>query len=908
MPLLAGLMICLASVHQAAPTPRLVTTVENISEYRLPNGVRVLLYPDPSTTKVTVNCTIFVGSRHEGYGETGMAHLLEHMVFKGTPRHPDVPKALKDRGAVFNGTTWVDRTNYYETLNSEKDNLEFAIALEADRMVNSPIRREDLLSEMTVVRNEFERGENSPERVLSQRMMAVAFEWHNYGKSTIGNRSDIERVPVDRLRAFYKKYYRPDNCMVVVAGKFEPERALAAISSSFGPLKNPAVPLENTYTEEPVQDGERSVVLKRAGGAPSIGAIYHIPAGSHADFPAIEVLATALANEPSGPLYKALVESKLASDVGASAFSWHDPGALELEGSVEKSADPQKALAVLVKTLDTVQAEGIDPKDVERAKAQLVRRRELQMADSNRIGVTLSEWAANGDWRLFFLHRDRLDKVTAEDVKRVAGIYLRASNRTTGLYLPEATPQRAEIPLVKDLEGTLKDYKGRSAMAAGQFFEPGWDNIKGATKVISRDGRPVAMLLPRKTRNEQVVLQLTLRYGNASSLAGKTTAAQILPSLLRSGTTTKNRQQIEDAINGLKASVSVQGETGAININVVARRSTLAGSLDLVHDILRNPSFPADELEIIRRRLKDAIERAKSEPQALAILAIQKKFFPYPATDVRHVPDYEARSALLDKVTLADVSGLYKEQLGGGHVELAVVGDFDPPAIEVFLDKLQAGWKSPVAHERIRREVKAGPAAVIDINTPDKANAILLAGLPVGLSEEDPADPALSLADFILGGGSLSSRLGNRIRQKEGLAYGVNSIYQSVSGEKSSRLLILASVNPTNLPKAEKAMREELEKFLATGPDAAEVKEGREALLSLLKQRRGSESGQASILAESLQSGRTLDSFKNDEESLAGLDASAVFQAIKTNLTERGLVVIRAADQAKVKAAGAAKP
>ena len=153
MPLLAGLMICLASVHQAAPTPRLVTTVENISEYRLPNGVRVLLYPDPSTTKVTVNCTIFVGSRHEGYGETGMAHLLEHMVFKGTPRHPDVPKALKDRGAVFNGTTWVDRTNYYETLNSEKDNLEFAIALEADRMVNSPIRREDLLSEMTVVRN-----------------------------------------------------------------------------------------------------------------------------------------------------------------------------------------------------------------------------------------------------------------------------------------------------------------------------------------------------------------------------------------------------------------------------------------------------------------------------------------------------------------------------------------------------------------------------------------------------------------------------------------------------------------------------------------------------------------------------------------------------------------------------------
>ncbi|HUR52765.1 MAG TPA: pitrilysin family protein, partial [Gemmataceae bacterium] len=230
-----------------------VTTVEGITEYKLANGLRVLLIPDVSQPKVTVNMTIFCGSRHEGYGETGMAHLLEHMVFKGSPKFPDVPKALRDHGAQFNGTTWVDRTNYYETMPATDENLEFGIELEADRLVNSFIKREDLLSEFSVVRNEFEIGENSPERVLMQRMLATAFEWHNYGKSTIGNRADIERVPIDNLQAFYKKFYRVDNAMLVVAGKFDEKKALELIAKHLGPLKKPEDPLPKTYTEEPAQ-------------------------------------------------------------------------------------------------------------------------------------------------------------------------------------------------------------------------------------------------------------------------------------------------------------------------------------------------------------------------------------------------------------------------------------------------------------------------------------------------------------------------------------------------------------------------------------------------------------------------------------------------------------------------------
>src|SRR5947207_10217093 len=267
-----------------APAPAKVAPVEGITEYQFNNGLRVLLFPDASQSKVTVNMTVLVGSRQEGYGETGMAHLLEHMVFKGTPNHPHVPKALQDHGAAFNGSTSLDRVNYFETLAASDENLEFAIELEADRLVNSWIRQEDSDSEMTVVRNEFERGENSPQGVLMERIEAVAYDWHNYGKPTIGNRSDIERVPIENLQAFYRKYYQPDNVVLIVAGKFDEAKALAVVQKYLGSIPQPTRKLDETYTEEPPQDGERTVVLRRVGKVGSIGVAYHIPSAAHPDW------------------------------------------------------------------------------------------------------------------------------------------------------------------------------------------------------------------------------------------------------------------------------------------------------------------------------------------------------------------------------------------------------------------------------------------------------------------------------------------------------------------------------------------------------------------------------------------------------------------------------------------------
>ena len=249
---LLGLLVCLTAPRgaaaQATPAqPPAGTTrgasVEGITEYQLANGLRVVLIPDPTKPIITVNIVYLVGSRHEDYGETGLAHLLEHLVSYGSPRHPDAKKEQNDRGARRNASTWWDRTNYYETFPASDENLEWALDLEADRMTNAFVRADILASQMSVVRNELEAVENGPSGVLEERAFSTAFLWHNYGKSTIGAKSDIERVPIERLQEFYRKYYRPDNAVLIVAGQFDEQTALKLVAAKFLPVLRPAAPI-----------------------------------------------------------------------------------------------------------------------------------------------------------------------------------------------------------------------------------------------------------------------------------------------------------------------------------------------------------------------------------------------------------------------------------------------------------------------------------------------------------------------------------------------------------------------------------------------------------------------------------------------------------------------------------------
>lgn len=899
-------VLAVASLQTAtAQLPEKVTEIEGITEYRLDNGVQLLLFPDDSKPQFTVNMTLMVGSRHEGYGETGMAHLLEHMLFRGTEKYPDTPKWLKEKGVLnMNGTTWLDRTNYYETLPASDENLEFALDMESDRLLNSTILAEHLAAEMTIVRNEFERGENSPQRILMQRISANAYEWHNYGKSTIGNRSDIERVPIGNLRDFYRKFYQPDNLMLVIAGKFDKDKALELVEKYFGSLKIPDRKLPKTYTEEPVQDGERLVVLKRNGDVQVAGVAYHVPAAASDDYAAVEVLVNILGDEPSGPLYKKLVKTELASSVGTMAFKTHDPGLFYVMAEVSKDDDLEKAKTVMLDTIQDV-ADQITEADVKRALRDIMKSRERMFANSEQFAINLSEWRSYGDWRMYFLHRDRLEKVTLADVKAAAKRYLKTDNRTVGLFIPTKEPDRTEIPERVDIAKKLEGYKGRKAMAKGEAFDPTPANIDSRTEVVKiADGVQVAML-PKKVRGGRVFLSGAMHFGTAESLKGHVTHSRILPRIMGRGTKQLSFQEYQDKLDEIETTMRIGGDTGELTFSIETKEARVGEALDLLKQVLQEPAFDAEEMEILRNEGLTALESSLSDPMALGGNALQRAMSPYPKDDVRYNKTIAESIEATKNVDIAGVKSFYEQFVGGQNVEVGVVGQFDADVVKEKLTAIFADWKTDEPYARIESPAPEVDAQRITINTPDKKNAMYIGALPLAIDDQDENYEAMLIGNYILGGGPLSSRLADRVRKKEGLSYGVGSQFQADAQDKSGGFVVFAISNPDNTEKVVTTVGEELQRIIESGVEAKEMRKARKSYLRTRKGRRANDNSLAGRLRENLELGRTMAFYGEGDDRIEALTKEQVEAAIKKLVTPEKMIIVTAGDFEREKKADA---
>lgn len=874
-------------------------SVEGITEYNLKNGLKVLLFPDPSKPTITVNITYLVGSRHEGLGETGMAHLLEHMVFKGSTKHTNIPQELTSHGARPNGTTWLDRTNYFETFAATDENLKWALDLESDRMVNSFIKKEDLSTEFSVVRNEFEMGENSPQNVLNERVVSSAYLWHNYGNSTIGNRTDIEKVPIENLQAFYKKFYQPDNAVLVVAGKIDEPKTLALINQYFGAIPRPTRVLQPTYSQEPTQDGERMVTLRRVGDTKVVSALYHIMPGSHPDYPTMDVVIELLTNEPSGRLYKALVESKKASQQYGYSFTTKDPGYVYFAAEMLKDKSLDDAKIALLSTLDSVAIKTPSKEEIDRAKAKLLKDVELSFKNAERVGLAMSEYIATGDWRLGFLYRDALEKVAPADVKRVASYYFKPSNRTVGIFIPEQAPDRVDVPLPPDIMAMVKDYKGRALVAQGEAFDPSPANIDGRTRRSEQPNTIELAFLPKSTRGNEVNARLTLRYGDQKSLMNKSAISVFTASMLDKGTTTRSRQQIKDELDKLKAQVNVFGGGNQVNVIIKTTKENLPAVVRIVGDMLKHPAFDANEFEKLKQEQLAQIESQRSEPQSIAFTAYQRQMNPYPKEDIRYTSTPDEDVADVKALKLDDLKQFHKDFYGAQNATMAVVGDFDEtPVRKVVTDELGT-WKAKKPFSRLvtpYNDIKPTPQS---LEAPDKANAFMVAGVNIPLRDDDPDYPALVLGNYMLGGGFLNSRLAVRIRQKEGISYGVGSQLSANPLDKTGTFMTYAIYNPENAERLEKAFREEMEKVVKEGFTADEIKAARSGLLQSRMVSRAQDPSLAGTLNNYLYLNRTMNWDADFEKKLESLTPEQVNAAMKKHIDPSKISIIKAGDFAK---------
>lgn len=881
-----------------------VASVEGITEYRLKNGLRVLLFPDASKATMTVNITYLVGSRHEGYGETGMAHLLEHLVFKGTPKHPNIPQELTERGARPNGTTWYDRTNYFETFAANESNLRWALDLESDRMINSYIAKKDLDSEMTVVRNEYERGENFPGSILMQRVTSTAYLWHNYGKSTIGAKSDLENVPIERLQAFYKKYYQPDNAVLLVAGKIEEEKTLQLVHEYFSGIPKPDRILYPTYTREPVQDGERSVTLRRVGDVQVASCFYHICSGTHPDFAPLNILLEVLTSEPSGRLYKALVESKKASSQYGYVSSLREDGYAYFSAEVLKENSLDEVVSTMLETLDKLKDAEITPEEIERAKTRMIKDFELNFNNSERVGLQMSEYLAKGDWRLAYLYRDNLQNVTLEDVKRVARFYFKPSNRTVGRFIPEEAPDRVEVPEPPNVEAMVANYKGKKAIAQGEVFDATPENIENRTKRGKLSNGLKYALLPKETRGDVVTARITLRFGDEKSLKNKQMAARYAGAMLDRGTQKRDRQGLEDEMDRLKARIRVFGGATSASATIETERNNLPEAIALVKEMLQMPAFDENEFEKLKQEDIAGIEQQKSEPTSLARNMQSRLIRPYPKDDPRYVMTFDEETEATKKLTLEEVKQFHKDFYGASDATISIVGDFDEPAVRKAIEGNFGKWKSPKTYTRIKSPAIDVKPAVEAINTPDKSNGIFLVSQNMQMRNDNPDYPAMVLGNYMLGGGFLNSRLATRIRQKEGISYSVGSGFFASPLDESAIFNASAIYAPENIQRLEEAFKEEIERVLKDGFTQEEIDAAKSGWLQSQQVTRSQDGSVASNLDSYLFMDRTYKWDADFEKKVAALTPEQIHQAMKKNIKPEKFILIKAGDFEKANKVG----
>lgn len=884
--------LCQHALSQVLPKGVVnVTATDGITEYRLNNGLKVLLFPDSSKPTVTVNITYLVGSRFENYGETGMAHLLEHMMFKGTPRNPKIDQDFNDRGMQSNGSTWLDRTNFYEVFQASDANLKWAIDMEADRMVNSNIARKDLDSEMTVVRNEFESGENSPSSVMLKRMQSVAYDWHSYGKATIGNRSDIENVKIENLRAFYHTYYQPDNAVLLIAGKFDPARTLQWIANAFGPLPKPKGSRPVFWTVEPTQDGERSFTVRRQGDVQIVEVGYKIPSALHPDSDALSFAAEILTDTPNGRLHKQLVETGLAAQVFSQELSGYAPGLQMIGAIVKKGAPLEPVRDALIAAVENFYKEPPTSEEMDRVRRNDTNQIEKMLNDPQEVGIALSDMIALGDWRLLFHNRDVVANVTAEQVAAASMKYFKRDNRTLGLFSPDDQLQRALVPPAPTVAEVMKDFKPTQQVSNAEAFDPSQANIEARTKLQKIGGLQVA-LLPKKNRGETVSVAMQLHWGDEKNLFGKQTIASLTGEMLMRGNREFTREQLADEFAKLKLTGDVY--------HFETTRANLPAALRLAARILQEPSFPENEFEQMRSEMLVSLESTRNDPRVLAEQAIGQHFNQYPVGDWRANQTLDEQIAEVKAAKLSDIKAFYQEFYGASNGELAIVGDFDAPAIAKVLDETLSNWKSKAPYAIVKTSYADIAPTHKNIDTPDKENGFYTAHVNLDLSDNDADYPALTLANYIFGGGAgLDSRLMTRIRKKDGLSYGGESSLEAGMVDRAGSFSINAIAAPQNLAKVDTAVHEELQRVLKNGFSAEEVARAKSGLLQQRTQTRAQDNALAFGWITYLYLGRTYAWSRAYEDKINALTAEQVSAAFRKAIDPAKLTVVIAGDAKK---------
>ncbi|GAB3249479.1 M16 family metallopeptidase [Chitinimonas naiadis] len=891
-----------APIQVAAPQAVLSAgpSAAGISEFRLPNGLRILLAPDQTEPATSVLVAYGVGSRDEVPGEYGMAHILEHMLFKGSKRFGDDRPEYQRRGINWNAFTTVDNTVYSNNFVSNDETLAWLLAHEADRMMAANLQADALATEMTVVRNEWERGENNSSQMLNQRMLAAAYTAHPYHHSTIGYRSDIENVDIDRLRSFYRRFYRPDNATLTLSGKFDVEAVKQVIVREFGSLPRPATPLVRNLRVEPVQDGQRVVELRRPGDAEHVRIAYRIPGCDHPDVLALRNLAALLGNSRNGRLQKVLVENRLAVSQSVSVQCMEQDGILVAAATVPKGGDMAKLERNLIDQL-----EGLDKAPFQESDFESIRLGTLTAVKQVRNKISALAGSAtmlanHTDWRYALYYLDQAEKISLPEVNQIGPRYFKPSARIVGRFIPVATPDRVEVPAVPDTAALVKDYQ-RDAIESGEVIAATAAAVEARTiRGQLANGLRYA-LLPKKTKGGEIIGVMRVRFGTPEQRRQNRMPGDFAGDLLNKGTEKLDKLALENAFNKLDTSASFNSGAGGVQISFKGRHDQIVDAVGLFSEVVKHPRFDPVEFELVKRRWLDSLGRDKApEPELLANSRLTQHFdIGLPLDSVLRSTTRKERFQSVFDTTLDMTRRFHADYYGGSEGEIVLVGDFDAAVVQKALEDGFGKWTGKKAYARAADPYREITPTRFVTETPDQKNAIYQAQayIPIAYSPHD--DMVLTMANQLLGRGP-QSRLWLRVREKDGLTYGIGSSLSFDRYDEYATWSVSATFAPVNRARIEAAIREEIDRARKDGFTAEEFEREREGLLRSYRQTLGFDSARLGLLANSLRYDEPLSKVEAEIRDLESLTVDEVNAAFRQHFDPSKLSVSIAGDFAKV--------
>jgi len=594
------------------------------------------------------------------------------------------------------------------------------------------------------------------------------------------------------------------------------------------------------------------------------------------------------------------VEPKKATNVASQNLENRDPTASLIWAELRKEQSIDDARRIFLGALDGFAASPVTEEEVERAKSKLLNEIDLTINSSVNLALRLSEAVGAGDWRLFFLHRDRIRNATAAEVQRAALAYLKPSNRTVGSFVPVTRADHAEIPKIDDVGAVVRGYVGDPPITIGEAFDASPDNIEKRVKREQFSGGMKTAFLIKKTRGETVHAQIVLRFGDEKNLIGQRAAGDFVGGMLMRGTTTKTRQQLRDQIDALKADISISSDPTGAYVNISAKRQTLPAVLKLVAEMLRDSSFPANEYSQLKQEQLADLERGLSDPASRASEAMDLHFNVFPEGDVRRALSSDEAIRLAEATSLEEVKAFHRHFYGTDNSLIAVVGDFDEGAISKLLQELFDGWTSGRSFKQLVSGNQEKAPAALQIDTPEKESATFLARINVNLSDSDPDYPAMKLVDWMLAGGAdFAARMVARIRVKEGLSYTVRSSLDVNPFDRAGSWQLHAQFAPQNRARVEAAFRDELAMLAASGFSRIEIANAKSGYLQSRQLARANDAGLAQKLAQDLYLKRTFVWDTSLEKRIQALTPMELQAALKKYLVLASFTVVNAGDFGK---------